>query len=92
MIVNADESITEFIPIIVRDKPVEVYVEKDELEIDPVTGKNHAVSTMTRIEYDNGVLGREFPVYTEAGTVIGRARVEVGRIVILGPKWSQRPA
>lgn len=37
-------------------------------------------------------LGSEYPVYTEAGYVVGRGRVEVGRITILGPRWAARTA
>jgi hypothetical protein len=41
---------------------------------------------------DLGMVGLELPVITEAGIVVGRARIEVNRIVILGAKWAQRTA
>lgn len=35
-------------------------------------------------------LGKEYPVVTEDGIVIGRARVEVGHIRILGNRWRRK--
>lgn len=91
MIVDATGDVTEFVPILVREHPTEVEVNMS-LEMGSHTTRREQIATMSVIQPDNGVLGHEYPVYTEAGTVIGRARVEVGRIVILGPKWAQRSA
>lgn len=91
MIVCENGDVTDFIPIIVRRKPVEVTVEMNEER-----NKWHHVVPSSSIvpvaEETIGLVGCEYPVHTESGIVIGRARIEIGRIVILGPKWAKRTA
>lgn len=90
MIVNPDGDVTNFVPISVRKEIVTVDVEKSRT-YDPDWKVTRDSAHMVPSK-DDVLLGKEFPVYTESGTVIGRARIGVDRVTILGSKWAQRTA